>query len=458
MDAAITEFVSPAFQPELLLTEALEDEITELAASITVATARMLLLLAELDRREPWGAQGLRSTAHWLNWKCGIDLGAAREKVRVARALCELPLIRAAFCAGKVSYSKVRAMTRVASIDNEQYLLMIACHGTAAHVEQLVRGYRRARRLEDNATANEVYAKREVRWYWDEDGSFVLNAQLPAEVGAVVLKAIEAALEKADVRSSAESVSAETSHATEPFAARRADALGRIAEQYLSNGDVAIKQADRFQVVVHVNADTLRTEGEVPRCEVEHGPSLPVATARRLACDAALVRVDSDSDGSVLNVGRKTRSVPPAIRRALNIRDRTCQFPGCTQYRFIDAHHVHHWADGGSTSLNNLVLLCRHHHRLIHEGGFDITARDDGKFLFFDPMGRLIPHAPATVIPQRTVDDIVAAARINVSAETLLPEWYGESMDLGMAVEGLYAQSQGIANTTVDPPEPNRFC
>lgn len=439
MEAAISPLQSGYFDPDRYATETLENEITELAASITVATARMLLLIAELDRREPWGAQGLRSCAHWLNWKLGIDLGAAREKVRVARALDTLPAIRTAFSRGEVSYSKVRAMTRVATVENEDYLLMIARHGTAAHVERLVRGYRRVKRLEEAEAVNAAYAERGLHYHWDEDGMLVLSARIPADAGVVVLKALQAAMDNADESGTVENVSAETSDAEEPFGARRADALCRIAEQHLVNAPEAVKQADRYQVVVHVDAEALREDGQPSRCEIEHGPPLAAQSVKRIACDASLVTVHTDRHGTLLDIGRKRRSVPPPMRRALSFRDRGCRFPGCTQHRVVDAHHVRHWADGGETSLANLVLLCRHHHRLVHEGGFGVQVRDDGKFLFFDPNEHPIADAPVLPAVRCMVEDISTELGIDVSAETLLPVWSGESMDSEMAVAGLLA-------------------
>ena len=182
--------------------EALEREITELAAHIHAATYRLLCLIRELDQRMGWGAWGLASCAHWLNWRCGIGFTAAREKVRVAHALATLPLISAAFEKGEVSYSKVRAMTRIATPANEDYLLMIARHGTAAHVEKTVRAYRRVERAEENERAAEQYDERRLDYYHDEEGSLVIKVRLPAEEGAVVLKALEAAVDAAQGRTS----------------------------------------------------------------------------------------------------------------------------------------------------------------------------------------------------------------------------------------------------------------
>ena len=171
----------------------LVDQITTLAGHLNAANGRFLALIAELDRRRGWAEWGVKSCAHWLNWKCGIDLGAAREKVRVAHALEKLPRIAAAMAEGRLSYAKVRAMTRVADASNEAYLLNIALCGTASHVEQVVRGYRRA--LDAAELTREAIQQRDQSlWFHTEpDGSLVIRARLPAEVGALFKKALEAA-------------------------------------------------------------------------------------------------------------------------------------------------------------------------------------------------------------------------------------------------------------------------
>lgn len=186
--------------------EELESEIMQLAARISAATCQLLILIAEFDERRAWADWGIRSCAHWLNWKCGISLNAAREKVRVARSLAKLPEISAAFKLGEVSYSKVRAMTRVATADNEAYLLGIARAGTAAHVEGLVRRYQRVKALEE---ANGAHATRTFSFYTDADGSFIFHGRMTAEQGALLVKAVEKA--KDALREDAPDVSAETS-------------------------------------------------------------------------------------------------------------------------------------------------------------------------------------------------------------------------------------------------------
>ncbi|NNE35772.1 MAG: DUF222 domain-containing protein [Rhodothermales bacterium] len=215
-------------------TEQLGEEITELSAYIYAATYRLLVLIREFDEQEGWHQPGLCSCAHWLNFKCGIGMNAAREKVRVAKALKNLAKISAAFERGELSYSKVRAMTRIANSDNEDYLLMIARHGTAYHVEKLVQKYRRAERLQDAEAANRQHRDRYLEQYYDEDGCLVIKARLPAEQGALIVKALEKALDDQFRRH--DDVSAETPDAEparEPLAARRADALAEVAETYL---------------------------------------------------------------------------------------------------------------------------------------------------------------------------------------------------------------------------------
>jgi hypothetical protein len=387
--------------------ELLEREITDLACRIHAATCRWLELVAEYDRREGWAQWGCKSCAHWISHQCGIAPGAAREQVRVARRLQELPQVRAAFARGELSYSKARALTRVENVEREQDLLDLARHATASQLERLVRGHRRVVTAERMAAGGEP--ERWVNVEHDEDGSLLLQARLPAEEGALVLAALDAArdqLAAADVSAEtppagdpsppadSDDVSAETPAPRGPVA--RADALVALADAYLAGARGSRSGGDRYQVVVHVDTATLSGDGDGDgdgeRCELDHGPPLAAATARRLACDASLVHV-LERDGTPLDVGRKTRSIPPALRRALAARDGGCRFPGCTSHRFVDAHHIEHWADGGRTNLDNLVLLCRHHHRLLHEGGYTVSSRE-GRLTFRRPDGRRIHPCP----------------------------------------------------------------
>ena len=245
--------------------EQLGAEITELCSYIYAAESRLLTLIHQFDEKEYWAEQGLCSCAHWLNFKCGIGMNAAREKVRVAHALAELPKINEEFARGALSYSKVRAMTRIADEKNEDYLLMIAEHGTAHHVEKLVSKYRTAKRLQDPEIANEQYNNREVTHYYDHDGCLVIKARLPAEQGALIVKALEMAIDASFV--GAPHVRAGLARDTDvsavtsvPIAARRADALAEIAETYMNNNESSGSTADRYQVIVHVSAVTSSIE------------------------------------------------------------------------------------------------------------------------------------------------------------------------------------------------------
>lgn len=419
----------------------LEAQITELAGHLNAGNYRFLVLIAEFDRRGGWSDGATQSCAHWLNWKCGIAMGAAREKVRVADALEKLPRISAAMARGELSYSKVRAVTCFACPATEEYFLSIALHGTAHHVEKLVRYYRRAKEAEELSRAARQQATRSLTYFYDDDGSLVLRGRLPAEVGVLLLKALDAAVEKIP----AADVPAETSDERPRWGARRADALGVLAESFLKSGAEALNGGERTQIVVHVDAATLR-DRTAGRCELEDGPSLAAETARRLACDASVVTLIEDEQGEPLNIGRKTRSIPPAIRRALNARDRGCRFPGCTQTCYVDGHHIQHWADGGETRLSNLLTLCRFHHRQVHEGRVVIQILDDGAVRFVRPNGQSFDgvasgHTP----PLGDWTQLVAAHRLlglRADRKTAATRWLGESMDYTIAIDSLLKKAR----------------
>jgi Domain of unknown function (DUF222)/HNH endonuclease len=423
----------------------LADEITELAGHVNAANYRWLVLIAEFDRRQGWSDGATQSCAHWLNWKCGIDPGAAREKVRVAHALMALPKISAAMEKGQLSYSKVRALTRVACTDTESCLLEIALHGTAGHVEKLVRHYRRAKDAEELSREAAQQLNRACSYTWDDDGSLVLKARLPAEAGAVVLKALEAAMddmpiERDDPTASVVPFNAESSAVRVPASVRRADALALVMESFVAHGLAALSGGDKHQIVVHVSAETLRNS-ESGRCEIENGPGICAETCRRLACDCSRVHITEDAQASVLDVGRKTRSIPPALRRAMNSRDQGCRFPGCCNSKYLDGHHIEHWAKGGATKLRNLVSLCRFHHRQVHEGGYTIEILDDGALRFYKPNGeRLDDTAAAPSKPwrgQTRVDPDAAATR-----------WRGEKMSYDLGVQILQEQAKRARATS----------
>ncbi len=609
--------------------ELLGNQIAELSARIDAATYDLLSHLHEFDRRYGW--EGWRSCAHWLNWRTGLDLGAAREKLRVAAALADLNHVSAAMARGQLSYSKVRALTRVASPATEARLLAVALCATAAQVERLVRAWRRVDRDAQPNAEQVLLASRTLCMQVDEDGMVVLRGRLPPEVGAVLLRAVEAAMQQVPA----------TADGGEPtIAQRRADALGLVAESALAGGLDPGNPGDRFQVTVHVQADALPahapvdatprvaaetrelspalsepvapagpriaaetrevspapsealapaaprvaaetrevsltpsgavapaaslvaahsasertgggradraagpgvaaesarsprgtsgresrsadTAGWLPLCEesaprprdakdpnhqedrssgiacraslseqatiaaphisaetfevseaafervapetdldagqavIEQASGLHLGkeAARRVACDAGIVVLRHAADGQVLDVGRRTRTVPSAMRRALLSRDRgQCQFPGC-ESRHCDAHHVEHWADGGETRLQNLVLACRFHHRALHEEGFRVVPGDaDGQFRFLRPDGTPLPAEPPVArwegAPLAPTEARLAAAGIGIGPHTATPEWYGESLDLTAALDVLWEPPAAVARVS----------
>ena len=478
--------------------EALGDEIARLSAHINAATHQLLVLIRAFDEGEGW-AWGFRSCAEWLSWRTGISPGPAREKVRVARALGDLPLISEAMARGALSFSKVRALTRVAKPETEGDLLELARHATAAHLERIVRGWKLVDRLEEaeGAAAEEAqrHAGRFLRLHPDHDGSWTIRGRLDPEVGALLEKALEWAREALYQREPAAGPDAvpaesETVELETSLEQRLADALGLVAERALaadgSEGQRGpVSRAERFQVMVHVEAAEGGTgerkassEGGVsagtpqghvpvgmPADHVSEGTSedrapsstplssrVPPAqaatsfipeTARRIACDSDLVVMTHDSKGQVLDVGRKRRTIPPAIRRALDHRDGGCRFPGCS-CRYADAHHIVHWAHGGETKLENLVLVCRRHHRAVHEEGFRVELVDGSEelgFRFYRPDGRPFPAVPqAPPVPADARADLVRGNRsrgVDPDAWTATPIWQGEVLDLSLAIDML---------------------
>jgi hypothetical protein len=456
-------------------------------------------LLAEFDRREGWQDTGFSSTAEWLAWRIGIRPGAARERLRTALALEQLPETSEAMRNGEVSFTKVRALTRVATPDNETTLLDFARAGSAANLERMVRGWKKLDRKSELTAEQIRHRSRRFSAFVDDDGMVVVRGRLDPEVGAVFMRAVEAAHDALyrggaegsespargsgkgcggrrgverrsgqvccgnEWRSEREAEADAELGETTPEQ-RRADAVGLIAERALAagfggrhgrgcecgcgcgcgghteegdkagagdegangadegwgrnanEGDIGTapisgSRAERYQVMLHVDGGTLREEGEVGQSELEDGTRVSAETSRRVACDSGLVTITHGADGRVLGAGRRKRTVSPSLRRALEARDRGCRFPGCG-LRFTDAHHVKHWADGGETSLRNLVLLCRRHHRAVHEGGVRVCIDANQQVVFFTPKGKTLFGAPP--VQPRSVDGGAAVARSRV--------------------------------------------
>ena len=328
--------------------------------------------------------------------KCGISLGAAREKVRVALALFDLPQCSDAFRCGNLSYSKARALTRVADTANEASLLEFATLATASQVEDHCRQLRNVQRNRSTDDVNRVHKSRYLSCNMRDDGSMSINIELTRESGELVMKAIEMAVaslannkpphDEQPLPECPENYpNKNDASPTTSFFQNQADALVLVAQSYLKGDEKQTSStADHYQVMVHVDESALlhRT-----------GKSdLPIESIRRISCDASLVSIVHDDKGNVLNAGRKHRTVSPSLKRALLGRDKCCRYPGCSHRNFLDAHHVMHWVDGGETSLQNTILLCGRHHRLLHEGGYTIHRNFEGSWYFRNGDGKVIPE------------------------------------------------------------------
>ena len=373
--------MSPATLATNLITrrslDQLETDLISLSSHINAQEYEFLVLLREFDLRQGWKAYHFSHCSEWLNMKCGMAPGTAREKLRVANALFDLPQTSTAFAKGDLSYSKARALSRIATPTTEEHLLDFALKATAAHVDRHCMELRNVERSVSTGDANRLHENRYLCCSPHSDGSVTLSVELPKETANLVMKALEMAAPQLNEKQD------DASRGASELFKQQADALVEIARTYLA-GDKKGKSctADHYQVTVHVDEKALRGAPDA-----ESKSDLPIETVRRLCCDGSLVSVTEDANRNPLNVGRKHRVVQPALKRALLARDKCCRFPGCTHERWLDAHHVVHWADGGETSLANTIMLCSTHHRLLHEGGFEIKPGANGEWHFRNASG-----------------------------------------------------------------------
>ena len=434
----------------------LEDQITELAAHIHAANYRLLTLIRQFDASAGWAEPGLRSCAHWLNWKCGIGLNAAREKVRVAHALGDLPKISASFSKGEISYSKVRAMTRVATPENEEFLLMIALHGTASHVERAVRQFRRAKRNEALEAENDRHERRRVVWHMDEDGCWVMHGRFTPEQGERIMKAVDAAMD--EIAEEQKDVSAETSPEPDmdkpmpcPVEQRRADAFERVADGFLSGGSGTAHGGDRCTVNVHTDIDTLRANGEGAESNLERGGNVSAETSRRLACDCGVVPWWNESIR--WRCSGWTWDAPTYLTRSLDSAVDPAGIAAARRRLSLPRLHgaqVRRRASHGA--------LGRRRRDEARQPGHPVPASSPGRARrrfrradgrrwaagFLRSQGGRIPEAPETRFRGNVFALMTANRRagVDVSAETCIPEWHGERMDDDLVVDQLFALSE----------------
>ena len=416
--------------PDTMPLERLEAEITELAGHLAAGECRWLLLVAEYDRRAGYEQWGCHSAVQWLGWHCSLDARAAREKLRVAHALTELPLITEEFAAGRLSYSKVRALTRIATPMNEADLVMLAQHATASQVDRIVSAYRGVLTVEEEVeVANRQVVEQYVRTDEEGDGSMIIHARVPPEIGAAFLQALEAARAQLCADARGEGGPAGPVHRLPSVT--NVDALGLIVESFMANGPAARSGADRYQIVVNVDEDVLTDDAPDGVCELDGGSRLAPETVRRLGCDASTVSLIRRKDGTLLTATNKTQAIPRRVRRMLRARDQGCRFPGCGQRAFVDAHHIHHRAHGGSNALENLVELCWFHHRLVHEGGWKLRLDHDSKVVVTNPAGNVIPSLEPIGVSPGGIERRNRSTGIEINPTTTMPRWYGDPLDLG---------------------------
>jgi 5-methylcytosine-specific restriction endonuclease McrA len=487
--------------------ERLEAQICELAGHLAAATCRFLVLLGDFDARRGWASWEMPSCAVWLSWKCQMSSGTAREHVRVARALQDLPAISAEFAAGRLSYAKVRALTRIATPATEQGLVQVAAPMTANQLERFARAHRQHSAAEDAAAK----IQRRLTWRQEDDGSLSGTFHLPPLQGAVLIKALRAAIGDLEHPHGPEhphdpaggpghpheaeppDVSAGTPPASEPpdvsagtppviaTSSGLADALVVIAEEFLAGKVAAADNPDVYQVIVHVGTDAITPAdpaadpadaagvcAETPaaalpvpgdpadpaRRHVEDGPAVSASTTRMLTCTAALSWMLHGRDGTVLDAGRRRRRPSAALRRAARERDTCrCRFPGCESRR-VDLHHIQYWSNGGRTTLANLISLCRRHHTLVHDRGYLIAAGPAGTFTFSRSDGTPVPASPALPPPAGTIEDSHDA---DITPGTIIPPWYGERLNLDHALYTCLASERNQAHPPHQEEQPEPF-
>jgi hypothetical protein len=435
---------APTSAPGELPLERLEAVIWEGSANLTAAEHDWLLAVAEFDRRRGWERWECHSCAHWLSWQVGLDIRAAREKVRVGHALVRFPAIAAAMATGRLSYSKVRAITRIATPATEVDLVELALAGTTNQVERLVSAYQRA----DPGSADREAKQWARRGLWHEvqpDGTVAITLRLPAEAGAAFLSAVEGFVPPAELLPDG---------TRDRRAARRADGAVAMAEAARANSS---SSEPRYLVTLHADLEAL--EGREGRCEIQgHGDScelpigVPAATALRMLCDCDVEAVVT-RHGEPIGISKRSKVVRGRLRRLVLARDRgCCQFPGCDRRAGVDVHHLRHRLHGGSNELPNLTVLCRFHHHRVHEGGWTSRRTDDG-LVFTAPDGREVTQRASA-----QKGDATAVHSHGRRVDDGRSQWNGDSLDLDHALIALFSaereNSPGSASARSRPPRP----
>lgn len=365
--------------------ERLETEISSQAGRLAAATAVWLVWIGAYDRRQGWAAWQAKSCAHWLSWRCGVAPRTAREHVRTARSLEELPLVRERFLAGELSYSKVRAITRVATPLNEADMVDIAIESTGSQVERIC-GRMKPKDRNELSETQIFEMSRSVNLKHNDDGTSSLVITLPRVEAKTAYGAIQRKSDQVITRQRAEGE-------TNTDVIERLGGLGAIQSSTavgLLDGSIDAPEGSNLDMLLVVDHEALADPHADGDCHLDSERISPVI-ARRISCDTKLQIAVRDAVNDALGVGSsETRIVNRATRRLLSRRDHgMCQFPGCEATRRLHAHHIIHWANGGLTELDNLILLCHHHHHSVHEGGWNIRRTEAGRHEFIDPNGHI---------------------------------------------------------------------
>ena len=440
--------------PATLSRDELADRIVGFASQMTAMKAILLDYVREFDAKEFWAADGIRSCAHWLSWQTGVGLRAAQEQVRVARALPELPLLDAQFHEGKLSYSKVRAISRVASPGRDEELTDFALCATAAQVERLVSAIRKQDDPTDDGACLEPEAAESVaHWRWELGGTLTVTARLTAVDGAHFLAGVvhaeyertrttdDAAPSEADIAAARDEAEESVGTDVEPRLRRDLwqNVPYNVAPAMLAQADAVISGLDLPEVAVGGEVLFHEVDGVAT---VDRGPELRSAEREEIECGSAQ-RIVEHGDGDVMTVGgrrlgpvlrwgRRRRVPNAALVRVVLMRDRGCRAPSCNRTRHLHAHHVRPWSQGGTTDAGNLVLLCSQHHRALHSGLFSIEALGSQRFAFRGTHGDLLEEAPLHSTPAGWEEN----PHVDPHAVT---QTDGGRLDLGYATEVLYA-------------------
>ena len=434
--------------------ETLADEIASFAARIDVAKHALLARLRVFDANEAWAPLGFSSCAAWLAWRIGIGTKAAREQVRVARALGSLAKLDELFGRGELSYSKVRAITRVATPETEQDFIDFAMTSTAAQLELLVRSFRNALGEAKVSAGGEQQAggDRFMRKSTVAGGMVRIEIQVAPDEAALIWDAVmSAATGCPDEEASAEAPASSAPEASAEASARderepeerHADAIVDVARAYLQHSPRTLGSG--YELVLVTSKDQLQQESSAPGGFLRDGTPISLGVARMLACCGSKVTVTVGEQGEVLDIGRRTRVIPSAIGRALWLRDHGCRVPGCERRWHLHAHHLHAWTDGGPTKLSNLILVCPTHHRMIHEGALDVELREGQPHFVQATTKREISEVPASCATGSELDELegwLDHKGIELGPEVNAPRWDGAPLRIAEAIDWmLLAQS-----------------